>query len=115
MSVSSEDGADLESIEAVANEVLQMQMPTTPAQLQNLTAEIRERVGSLTDVEDILNQSANDIIRAESLLEQARKARSEMYSIPENRLKQLLPVTNQLHKNLLFFYYLSMRFAIFAT
>lgn len=72
-----QDGADLESIEAVANEVLQMQMPTTPAQLQNLTEEIRERVGSLTDVEDILNQSAADILRAESLLEQARKARKE--------------------------------------
>lgn len=117
LSVSSEDGADLESIEAVANEVLQMQMPTTPAQLQNLTAEIRERVGSLTDVEDILNQSANDIMRAESLLEQARKARSEIYSIPENRLRQFeqAPVTNQLHKNLLSFYYFSMRFAIFAT
>uniref|UniRef100_A0A4W4F2Y4 Laminin subunit beta-2 n=1 Tax=Electrophorus electricus TaxID=8005 RepID=A0A4W4F2Y4_ELEEL len=69
-----QEGADLESIEAVANEVLQMQMPTTPAQLQNLTAEIRERVGSLSDVENILNQSADDIHRAESLLEQARKA-----------------------------------------
>lgn len=65
----------------MANEVLQMQMPTTPAQLQNLTAEIRERVGSLTDVEDILNQSADDILKAESLLEQARKARSEIYSV----------------------------------
>uniref|UniRef100_A0A8C2L118 Laminin subunit beta-1 n=1 Tax=Cyprinus carpio TaxID=7962 RepID=A0A8C2L118_CYPCA len=73
-----QDGADLESIEAVANEVLQMQMPTTPAQLQNLTAEIRERVGSLTDVEDILNQSAADILRAESLLEQARKEATDM-------------------------------------
>uniref|UniRef100_A0A8B9LT83 Laminin, beta 1a n=1 Tax=Astyanax mexicanus TaxID=7994 RepID=A0A8B9LT83_ASTMX len=67
-------GADLESIEAVANEVLQMQMPTTPAQLQNLTDEIRERVNSLSDVEDILNQSATDIHRAEDLLEQAQKA-----------------------------------------
>lgn len=75
---SSEEGADLESIEAVANEVLQMQMPTTPAQLQNLTADIRERVASLSDVEDILNQSAADIKKAETLLEQARKARSEL-------------------------------------
>ncbi len=81
LSGSTEDGADLESIETVANEVLQMQMPTTPAQLQNLTAEIRERVGSLTEVEDILNQSATDILRAENLLEQARKARSEIYSV----------------------------------
>lgn len=76
--MSAEEGADLESIEAVANEVLQMQMPTTPAQLQNLTADIRERVASLSDVAHILNQSAADIDRAESLLEQARKARSEL-------------------------------------
>ncbi|KAG9345888.1 hypothetical protein JZ751_009044 [Albula glossodonta] len=72
-----QDGADLESIEAVANEVLEMQMPTTPAQLQNLTEEIRERVGSLSDVEVILNQSAADIQRAENLLDQARKASKE--------------------------------------
>ncbi|TRY81696.1 hypothetical protein DNTS_026007 [Danionella cerebrum] len=71
-----QDGADLESIEVVANEVLQMQMPTTPGQLQNLTEEIRERVASLTDVEEILNQSAADILRAESLLEEAHKARN---------------------------------------
>uniref|UniRef100_A0A4W5Q7S6 Laminin, beta 1a n=1 Tax=Hucho hucho TaxID=62062 RepID=A0A4W5Q7S6_9TELE len=70
-----EDAADLESIEAVANEVLAMQMPTTPAQLQTLTDEIRERVGDLAHVETILNQSADDIQRAESLLEQARRVR----------------------------------------
>uniref|UniRef100_UPI003AADFC17 laminin subunit beta-1a n=1 Tax=Centroberyx gerrardi TaxID=166262 RepID=UPI003AADFC17 len=72
-----QDAADLESIEAVANEVLAMQMPTTPAQLQNLTDEIREKVGDLGHVETILNQSANDIQRAEALLEQARRASKE--------------------------------------
>lgn len=72
----SEDAADLESIELVANEVLAMQMPTTPAQLQNLTDEIRQKVGELGGVESILQQSADDIQRAEDLLEQARKARS---------------------------------------
>lgn len=72
----SEDAADLESIELVANEVLAMQMPTTPAQLQNLTDEIRQKVGELGGVENILQQSADDIQRAEDLLEQARRARS---------------------------------------
>ncbi|KAL2093323.1 hypothetical protein ACEWY4_010635 [Coilia grayii] len=81
-----QDGADLESIEAVANEVLEMQMPTTPAQLQNLTDEIRERVASLSDVEDILNQSAADIQRAESLLEQARKASKEATDVRDSAL-----------------------------
>lgn len=70
-----EDSADLDSIEAVANEVLNMEMPSTPQQLQALTEDIRERVESLSDVEVILQQSAGDIARAEMLLEEAKKAR----------------------------------------
>ncbi|XP_053572558.1 laminin subunit beta-1 [Bombina bombina] len=69
-----QDGADLDSIEAVANEVLKMDMPTTPEQLQALTEDIRERVESLSDVEDILKESAGDIARAEALLDEAKKA-----------------------------------------
>lgn len=70
-----EDGADLDSIEAVASEVLKMEMPTTPEQLQALTEDIRKRVESLADVETILQQSAGDIARAESLLDEAKKSR----------------------------------------
>lgn len=70
-----EEAADLESVEMVANEVLAMQMPTTPAQLQNLTNEIRQKVAELGDVEAILQQSANDIQRAEKLLDHARRAK----------------------------------------
>lgn len=70
-----EDSADLDSIEAVANEVLNMEMPSTPQQLRALTEDIRERVESLSDVEVILQQSAGDIARAEMLLEEAKKAR----------------------------------------
>uniref|UniRef100_A0A452I4U1 Laminin subunit beta-1 n=1 Tax=Gopherus agassizii TaxID=38772 RepID=A0A452I4U1_9SAUR len=66
--------ADLDSIEAVANEVLKMEMPSSPQQLQTLTEDIRERVESLSDVEIILQQSAGDIARAEMLLEEANKA-----------------------------------------
>uniref|UniRef100_A0A8C5LZ45 Laminin subunit beta 1 n=1 Tax=Leptobrachium leishanense TaxID=445787 RepID=A0A8C5LZ45_9ANUR len=69
-----QDGADLDSIEAVASEVLKMEMPTTPEQLQALTEDIRERVQSLSNVETILEQSAGDIARAESLLDEAKKA-----------------------------------------
>uniref|UniRef100_A0A8D0Z7B6 Laminin subunit beta-1 n=1 Tax=Sus scrofa TaxID=9823 RepID=A0A8D0Z7B6_PIG len=69
-----QDSADLDSIEAVANEVLKMEMPSTPQQLQNLTEDIRERVESLSQVEVILQQSAADIARAELLLEEAQRA-----------------------------------------
>lgn len=68
------DSADLDSIEAVANEVLNMEMPSTPEQLQTLADNIRDRVESLSDVETVLQQSAGDIARAKTLLDEAKKA-----------------------------------------
>lgn len=59
----------------MANEVLAMQMPTTPAQLQNLTDEIRQKVEELGHVDNILQQSAENIQRAEKLLYEALQAR----------------------------------------
>lgn len=87
-----QDAADLESIELVANEVLAMQMPTTPEQLQNLTDEIRQKVEELGGVETILEQSAGDIQRAEELLEEARRASKEAADVKDSaeKVKQAL-------------------------
>lgn len=62
-------------IERVANEVLALEMPASADKLQELTQEIREKVGTLTSVENILNQSAEDIQTAEALLKEAKDAR----------------------------------------
>ena len=59
----------------MANKALAMQMPMTLTQLQNLTDEIRQKVGELGGVEAILQQSADDIQRAKDLLEHAQRAR----------------------------------------
>uniref|UniRef100_A0A3Q3AW65 Laminin, beta 1a n=1 Tax=Kryptolebias marmoratus TaxID=37003 RepID=A0A3Q3AW65_KRYMA len=87
-----QDAADPESIELVANEVLAMQMPTSPAQLQNLTEEIRQRVGELGHIESILQQRTDDIRRVETLLDRAGRAGKEAADVKDSaeRVKQAL-------------------------
>ncbi|KAG7233023.1 hypothetical protein INR49_007538 [Caranx melampygus] len=74
-------------------------MPTTPAQLQNLTEEIRQKVGELGHVEAMLQQSANDIQRAENLLDQARQVSNEAADVKDSaeKVKRALEEAERAH------------------
>ncbi len=70
-----EEGADPDSIEVVANRVLELSIPASPRQIQHLADEIKDRVKSLSNVDAILEQTQNDVRKAEQLLLDAKKAR----------------------------------------
>lgn len=71
------EGADPDSIEAIANRVLELSIPASPKQIRHLADEIKDRVKSLSNVDAILEQTQNDVRKAEQLLMNARKARNK--------------------------------------
>lgn len=71
----SEEGADPDSIEAVANRVLELSIPASPHQIRHLADEIKERVRSLSNVDAILEKTQDDVRKAEQLLLDAKRAR----------------------------------------
>lgn len=70
-----EEGADPDSIEAVANQVLELSIPASPVKIRHLADEIKERVRSLSNVDAILEHTKDDVRRAEQLLLDAKRAR----------------------------------------
>uniref|UniRef100_A0A671S6I9 Laminin subunit beta-1-like n=1 Tax=Sinocyclocheilus anshuiensis TaxID=1608454 RepID=A0A671S6I9_9TELE len=65
---------DPKRIEEVADEVMKLSLPVSPGALKNVTTEIRQHVARLTQVEDILTQTAENAHTAERLLQEAQAA-----------------------------------------
>ncbi|KAM9324405.1 laminin subunit beta-1-like [Gastrophryne carolinensis] len=70
-----EEGADPDSIELVARQVLNISLPASPTDIETLVNQITESIGNLSGVESILNTTAEDLATAKLLLEQANEAR----------------------------------------
>uniref|UniRef100_A0A8C6P953 Laminin subunit beta-2 n=1 Tax=Nothobranchius furzeri TaxID=105023 RepID=A0A8C6P953_NOTFU len=87
-----QEGADPDSIEAVANHVLQLSIPASPLQIRHLADEIKDRVRSLSNVDAILQQTQDDVRKAEKLLLDAKRARhhSEGVKTTAETVKQAL-------------------------
>ncbi|XP_039626988.1 laminin subunit beta-2 isoform X1 [Polypterus senegalus] len=76
-----QEGADPDSIEMVASRVLQLSIPASPEQIQHLAEEIKDRVNSLSNVDSILEQTNDDVRKAEQLLQDAKRARTRAESV----------------------------------
>ncbi|XP_059572078.1 laminin subunit beta-2 isoform X2 [Alligator mississippiensis] len=69
-----EEGADPESIELVARQVLNISLPSSPGRIHHLLQEIRDSLSGLDSVDAILNGTARGLAAARDLLAQARQA-----------------------------------------
>lgn len=70
-----EEGADPESIEKVAQQVLAIQLPFNRKALEKMIMQIKDSLFNLTNIEDIVNQTSQHIGKAKELLEKARDAK----------------------------------------
>ncbi|KAJ6668153.1 hypothetical protein lerEdw1_015530 [Lerista edwardsae] len=78
-----EEGADPESIELVAQQVLNISLPSSPSHVSNLLQEIRDRIGQLDGVDLILNSTVHNLSRARELLEKAEQAKEQAEGVQE--------------------------------
>ncbi|NWR41492.1 LAMB1 protein, partial [Regulus satrapa] len=76
-----EEGADPGSIELVARQVLNISLPSSPRQIQELLWELRESIGQLEGVDAVLNSTAEGLAVARGLLAQGQEARQRAEGI----------------------------------
>ncbi|NWW11879.1 LAMB1 protein, partial [Oreocharis arfaki] len=76
-----EEGADPGSIELVARQVLNISLPSSPRQIQELLWEMQESIGQLKGVDAILNSTVEGLAVAQDLLAQGQEARQRAEGI----------------------------------
>uniref|UniRef100_A0A665WFI8 Laminin subunit beta-2-like n=1 Tax=Echeneis naucrates TaxID=173247 RepID=A0A665WFI8_ECHNA len=69
------EGADPESIEKVALQVLAITLPVNKTILDKMIMQIKDSLSNLTNIEAVINQTSQHISKAKELLEQAKDAK----------------------------------------
>ncbi|NWI95702.1 LAMB2 protein, partial [Pitta sordida] len=70
-----EEGADPGSIELVAQQVLNISLPSSASRIQKLLLEMQESISQLEGVDAVLNGTSEGLARAQGLLAQGQEAR----------------------------------------
>ncbi|NXH63806.1 LAMB1 protein, partial [Rhabdornis inornatus] len=76
-----EEGADPGSIELVARKVLNISLPSSPEQIQQLLWEMKESISQLEGVDAVLNSTVEGLAVAQDLLAQGQEARQRAEGI----------------------------------
>lgn len=92
-----EEGADPESIEKVALQVLSIRLPVNRTALDKMVMQIKDGLTNLTNVEGIVNETSQHISKAKELLDKAKEAKSRAEGVKEsaNNTKQALDVSEK--------------------
>lgn len=72
---SAEEGADPESIEKVAMQVLSITLPVNRTMIDKMIMQIKDNLSNLTNIDAIVNQTSQHIKTAKDLLEKAQDAK----------------------------------------
>uniref|UniRef100_A0A4W6G241 Laminin, beta 2-like n=1 Tax=Lates calcarifer TaxID=8187 RepID=A0A4W6G241_LATCA len=87
-----EEGADPESIEKVALQVLSITLPVNRTTLDKMIMQIKDSLSNLSDIEGITNQTSQHISKVKELLDKAKdaKQRAEEVKDAANNTRQAL-------------------------
>ncbi|XP_031421824.1 laminin subunit beta-1 [Clupea harengus] len=78
-----EEGADPESIEKVAQQVLAISLPVNRTIMDNLVDQIKDIIVNLTDVEAVFNRTSEELQKAKDLLNRAHDAKGRAEGIKD--------------------------------
>ncbi|NXQ61937.1 LAMB1 protein, partial [Anthoscopus minutus] len=78
-----EEGADPGSVELVARQVLNISLPSSPGQIQELLWEMRDSISQLEGVDAVLNSTAEGLAVARDLLAQGQETRQQAEGIKD--------------------------------
>uniref|UniRef100_A0A8C9W398 Laminin, beta 2-like n=1 Tax=Scleropages formosus TaxID=113540 RepID=A0A8C9W398_SCLFO len=78
-----EEGADPESIEKVAQQVLNISFPVSSSEMAKVVQEIKDSIANLTHVDGIFNDTAVQLQRAKELLRNAQDAKTRAMAVKD--------------------------------
>uniref|UniRef100_A0A8C9YJP3 Laminin, beta 2-like n=1 Tax=Sander lucioperca TaxID=283035 RepID=A0A8C9YJP3_SANLU len=95
--VKNQEGADPQSIEKVALQVLSITLPVNRTALDKMVMQIKDSLSNLTNIEGIVNQTSQHISKVKELLDKAKDAKSRAEGVKDaaNNTKQALDVSEK--------------------